>query len=288
MNIETFFDTRTFTMTYLIWDADTKDALVIDAVIDYDPEDSRVWYESVDKVDAVILENALTLHYVLETHAHADHLSGAQELKRRHPGAKIAIGDKIHMVQEVFKPVFELGDDFQTDGSQFDQLLADNEILKAGAIEIKAIATPGHTPACMSFLIEDAVFTGDALFLPDSGTGRCDFPAGSADDLYRSVQERLYSLPDETRVFVGHDYQPGDRGVQFESTIGEEKAANIQLTGQTSREAFVDLRNTRDATLDAPRLLFQSVQVNIDAGNLPAGSTESKAKLRTPAQRRAS
>ena len=282
MKIEKFFDKRTFTLTYLLWDEASKDAIIIDPVLDYDPEDSRIWFESIDKIDKVIGEEQLKLRYVLETHAHADHLSGAQELKRRYPEARVAIGNKIDMVQGAFKPVFGLGDDFPTDGSQFDELLEDAQTLEAGSLKVEVIATPGHTPACLSYKVDDAVFTGDALFLPDSGTGRCDFPAGSAQDLYTSVHDRLYALPDETRVFVGHDYQPNGRSVQCESTIGEEKASNIQLTGDTPEDRFVELRETRDATLKAPRLLYQSVQVNIDAGQLPPGSTRSKAELKAP------
>ena len=282
MKIEKFFDKRTFTLTYLLWDEASKDAIIIDPVLDYDPEDSRIWFESIDKIDKVIGEEQLKLRYVLETHAHADHLSGAQELKRRYPEARVAIGNKIDMVQGAFKPVFGLGDDFPTDGSQFDELLEDAQTLEAGSLKVEVIATPGHTPACLSYKVDDAVFTGDALFLPDSGTGRCDFPAGSAQDLYTSVHDRLYALPDETRVFVGHDYQPNGRSVQCESTIGEEKASNIQLTGDTPEDRFVELRETRDATLKAPRLLYQSVQVNIDAGQLPPGSTRSNAELKAP------
>ena len=282
MKIEKFFDKRTFTLIYLLWDEASKDAIIIDPVLDYDPEDSRIWFESIDKIDKVIGEEQLKLRYVLETHAHADHLSGAQELKRRYPEARVAIGNKIDMVQGAFKPVFGLGDDFPTDGSQFDELLEDAQTLEAGSLKVEVIATPGHTPACLSYKVDDAVFTGDALFLPDSGTGRCDFPAGSAQDLYTSVHDRLYALPDETRVFVGHDYQPNGRSVQCESTIGEEKASNIQLTGDTPEDRFVELRETRDATLKAPRLLYQSVQVNIDAGQLPPGSTRSKAELKAP------
>ena len=282
MKIEKFFDKRTFTLTYLLWDEASKDAIIIDPVLDYDPEDSRIWFESIDKIDKVIGEEQLKLRYVLETHAHADHLSGAQELKRRYPEARVAIGNKIDMVQGAFKPVFGLGDDFPTDGSRFEELLEDAKTLEAVALKGEVIATPGHTPACLSYKVDDAVFTGDALFLPDSGPGRCDFPAGSAQDLYTSVHDRLYALPDETRVFVGHDYQPNGRSVQCESTIGEEKASNIQLTGDTPEDRFVELRETRDATLKAPRLLYQSVQVNIDAGQLPPGSTRSKAELKAP------
>ncbi len=178
------------------------------------------------------------------------------------------IGEKITVVQETFKGIFDLPDEFATDGSQFNKLVADGEKVEFGSIPIEVIATPGHTPACVTYKIDDAIFTGDALFMPDYGTGRCDFPKGSATDLYESVQ-KLYALPDETRVFVGHDYQPGGREVRWETTIGKSKANNPQLKGDTSKEQFVKMREERDATLKAPRLLFQSVQVNIDAGRLP-------------------
>jgi glyoxylase-like metal-dependent hydrolase (beta-lactamase superfamily II) len=282
MNIKTFFDTRTYTLTYLVWDPATKDAVVIDPVLDLDPVTNRVWTESADKVTAAIKEEGLKLHLILETHAHADHLSGSQVLRERHPGSKIVIGDKIPLVQETFKPVFGLGEWFKTDGSQFDLLVSPEDTLEAGSIQIGVIPTPGHTPACVTYKIEDAVFTGDALFMPDSGTGRCDFPKGSAKDLYDSVHNNLYSLPDDTRVFVGHDYQPNGRDVAYETTIGEEKKANIQLTENTSEAEFIGFRQQRDASLNAPRLLYQSVQVNIDAGHLPPGSSDNEAKLVDP------
>lgn len=268
MKIETFFDPTTFTLTYVVFDPQTRDAVVIDPVLDYDVLASRTSTESLARVESFIDANALTVHYVLETHAHADHLSGSQHLKERFH-ARVAIGAAIRDVQKVFAGVFDLGSDFATDGSQFDRLLADGESLEAGALRIRVIATPGHTPACVTYAIEDAVFTGDALFIEDYGTGRCDFPSGSADALYTSVHERLYSLPDATRVFVGHDYQPLGRALRFETTIGASKEANIQLRAGTSRQDFVKRRNERDARLTPPRLLFPSVQVNIDAGRLP-------------------
>ena len=268
LRIEPFFDERTYTMTYVVYDDKTRDAVVIDPVLDYDPLASRVFQESVQEVVRFVDDNRLKLRWVLETHAHADHLSGAQYLKKRY-GVGIVIGDKITLVQEAFKDIFNLPASFKTDGSQFDRLLADGEVLEAGSLRVKAIHTPGHTPADNSYLVDDAVFTGDALFMPDYGVGRCDFPKGDAEALYRSVHDKLYRLPDETRVFVGHDYLPGGREVRWESTIGEEKRANVQLREDTAREEFVERRTERDKTLSQPRLLFQSVQVNIDAGSLP-------------------
>jgi glyoxylase-like metal-dependent hydrolase (beta-lactamase superfamily II) len=281
MKIESFFDKRTYTVTYVVYDAETRDAVVIDPVMDYDPAASRTWFESVDVVDQFIKANALKLHFVMETHAHADHLSGAQELKRRYPDAKLAIGARIVEVQRVFKHVFDLPADFETDGSQFDVLLKEGEQLRAGALTFETIYTPGHTPACATYKIEDALFTGDAMFMPDMGTGRCDFPGGSAEQLYASVQ-RLYALPDATRMFVGHDYAPGGREYAWETTVGAQKAGNVQLKGETTEAQFVAFRKARDAKLDAPKLLFQSVQVNVDGGKLPDPNANEVRYLRIP------
>jgi glyoxylase-like metal-dependent hydrolase (beta-lactamase superfamily II) len=280
--VKEFFDSETWTLTYIVYDEKTKDAIVIDPVWDYDPAASKLSTTSLEKVINYIHENKLNVFYALETHAHADHISGAQILKQRLPNLKIGIGAKITEVQKVFKEVFNLNPNFATDGSQFDLLLNETEILKAGSLELKTIFTPGHTPACASYLIGDALFTGDALFMPDYGTGRCDFPAGSADDLYTSVHDKIYKLPDSTRIFVGHDYLPNGRGVAFESTIGESKAKNIQLKVETSRDEFVTFRKNRDRTLAAPRLLLPSVQVNIDAGALPVAENNGTRYLKIP------
>ena len=279
-HIEPFYDPRTYTLTFVVSDPETRDAVIIDPVLDYDPSNGTTWTESVDQVSAYVREHGLRVHYVLETHAHADHLSASQLLRRRFD-AKIAIGERIREVQDTFKGIFDLPTAFATDGSQFDRLLSDGEQLKAGSLSFKVIATPGHTPACVTFHIGDTLFTGDALFTEDYGTGRCDFPRGSADALYDSIQ-RLYALPDETRVFVGHDYQPGGREVRWETTIGASKAKNPQLSGRTSKSEFVALRNARDATLAAPRLLFPSVQINVDAGRLPAPHANGHRYVVTP------
>lgn len=282
MEIKAFYDARTFTMTYVVYEAATRDAVIIDPVLDYDPAPSKVWTESVDQLVSFVREEKLNVHYLLETHAHADHLSGSQLLKRYFPQARVAIGQRITVVQETFKKVFELPEDFATDGRQFDVLLRDGETLEAGALKIEVLFTPGHTPACASYKIGDAVFTGDAIFMPDMGTGRCDFPAGSATNLYNSITGKLYSLPDETRVFVGHDYQPGGRALAYETTIGEQKRANIQLKGETSEAEFVKFRTARDQQLAAPKLLLQSVQMNIDAGRLPPPNATGKRYLKIP------
>jgi glyoxylase-like metal-dependent hydrolase (beta-lactamase superfamily II) len=282
MQVKAFFDPRTFTVTYVVRDPATNDAIIIDPVLDYDPAASKVWAESVEQVIDYVRAEKLNVHYILETHAHADHLSGSQLLKRAFPKARIAVGERITVVQQTFKTIFNLTEDFATDGSQFDRLLKDGEIVDAGSLKLEVIFTPGHTPACATYKIEDAIFTGDAIFMPDGGTGRCDFPAGSAKDLYHSISSKLYTLPDSTRVFVGHDYQPGGREVKWETTIGDEKKNNIQLKATTSEDEFIQFRAARDKTLAAPKLLFQSVQVNIDAGKMPKPSEDKKRYLKIP------
>lgn len=281
MRIHSFFDPATYTLTYVVFDPDSHAAVVIDPVLDYDPLASRVSQGSLEQVAAFVRQHGLRLHHILETHAHADHLSGAQALKRQ-LGGSIVIGEHITEVQAVFKGIFGLPDSFRTDGSQFDRLLADGAELTLGSLRIEALHTPGHTPACLSYRMGDAVFTGDALFIEDYGTGRCDFPSGSAEALYESIHDKLYRLPDATRVFVGHDYMPGGRPLRSETTIGRSKRENIQLRQDTSRQDFVAFRRARDATLTAPRLLFPSVQVNIDAGRLPAAAENGTRYLRIP------
>ena len=270
MIIEPFFDPRTSTLTYVVFDRLTRDALVIDPVLDYDPVGSLVSTDSLDRVTAFLHAEQLHLRVLLETHAHADHMSGSQVLRARFAGAPVAIGERIREVQATFKQIFDLGDEFVPDGRQFDRLLGDAETVVAGSLEVRVLATPGHTPACVSYLVGDAVFTGDALFMPDYGTGRCDFPRGSASALHHSITEVLYRLPDATRVFVGHDYQPGGRALACESTIGEQKLLNIQLPAGRSHADFVAFRQARDRGLAAPLLLYPSLQVNIHAGHLPA------------------
>jgi glyoxylase-like metal-dependent hydrolase (beta-lactamase superfamily II) len=281
MDIRAFFDPATFTLTYVVFDPKTRDAVIIDPVLDFDPVAAQTSISSVESVVTFVRAEGLRTHYVLETHAHADHLSSSQLLKRR-LDARIAIGERITEVQEAFKGIFDLGPDFRCDGSQFDRLLRDGETLEAGSLRIEVLATPGHTPACVSFRIEDAVFVGDALFIEDSGTGRCDFPRGSASELYHSVHERLYALPDTTRVLVGHDYQPGGRELRYETTIAASKRSNIQLRVGTTLEEYVAFRQARDATLTPPRLLFQSVQVNVQAGRLPAVHADGRRYLTIP------
>ncbi|AKT38133.1 MBL fold metallo-hydrolase [Chondromyces crocatus] len=281
MKIEPFFDPATSTLTYVVYDPESRDAVVIDPVLDYDPLASATTTMSLEIVSSFLQTKGLRLHDVLETHAHADHLSGSQYLKRRFQ-AKVGIGMRIREVQKIFRDVFDLPPSFPVDGSQFDRLFEDGEKVVAGTLAFEVIATPGHTPACVTYRFGDAIFTGDALFIEDYGTGRCDFPSGSADALFTSVHDRLYALPDTTRVFVGHDYQPNGRPLRYETTIGASKKRNVQLCASTPREAFVKLRTQRDATLAPPRLLYPSVQVNVDAGMLPKPRANGRRYLSIP------
>lgn len=281
MQVQEFFDPATFTLTYVVFDEVTRDAVVIDPVLDFDPLAAETGTDSVEKIVSFAKQHGLRVHYVLETHAHADHITGAPLLKKRLE-ADVVIGARITEVQKTFRQVFDLGAALATDGSQFDRLVGDGDELRAGALRVEVIATPGHTPACVTYKIGDALFTGDALFVEDYGTGRCDFPSGSADELYTSVHDKLYRLPDDTRVFVGHDYQPGGRALRFTTTIGASKRANIQLRTETTRDAFVRFRKERDATLKAPHLLFPSVQLNVNAGNLPPPHANGRRYLTIP------
>ena len=281
MQIQHFFDPETFTLSYVVWDSLSKDAVVIDPVLDFDPPSGTVSNRAIKPVIQYLQEHKLTLHAILETHAHADHLSSSQILKQVFPHAKIAISDKIKLVQEVFIQHFNI-DYLTADGSQFDLLLKPNQEINFGTLKMKALATPGHTPACMSFLFGQHLFTGDALFMPDYGTGRCDFPKGSARDLYLSITKNLYTLPDSTQIYVGHDYSPNGREMKFQSTIGESKNHNIQLKTGTTEVEFVAFRETRDKTLKAPRLLLPSIQVNIDAGHLPPQESNGVSYMKLP------
>ena len=286
MKIKEFFDKNTWTLTYVVWSESTRDAVIIDPVLDYDSASSSYWTESATNVLDFVKSNELNVHLILDTHADADHLTGAQELKKHLPKAKIAIGEDITQVQEAFKSFFNFGDEFQTDGSQFDLLLKENNEYEAGSLQFKVLHTPGHTPACSSYLFDDVVFTGDALFMPDFGVARCDFPGGSAETLFDSVHNKLYSLPDETRVFTGHDYQPGGRELKFQTTIAESKKSNIHIKEGTSAEAFVKMRTERDKTLSAPKLLLPSIQVNVAAGRFPKAESNELSYLKLPLRKK--
>ncbi len=281
MKIQSFFDKGTNTMTYIVFDEATKDAVVIDPVYNFDAPSGKLTQESFNLVKDFIKSESLSLHYILETHVHADHISSSQLLKNEFPNAITAIHENIKIVQEVFAPVFNMGETCPCDGSQFDKLLADKDILNAGSLEIKILSTPGHTPACVSFLIGDAIFTGDAVFMPDMGTGRCDFPKGDAEQLFDSLM-KIYELPEDTRVFVGHDYGPGGREIAWETTIKEQRQSNIQLKAGTSKEEFVSFRKNRDAQLNAPKLLLPSIQVNMKAGKLPDEDSNGTRYIKIP------
>lgn len=283
MQVKEFFDKDTYTLTYVVFDEQSKDALIIDPVLNYDAGGSITSDDSIQMITEFCKSHHLNVHLLMETHAHADHISGAHKLKMDFFNkAQIVIGADIVQVQEIFKDVFHFSETFVADGSQFDRLVHDGDTLNAGSLNVRVISTPGHTPACVSYVIGDAVFTGDAIFMPDYGTGRCDFPAGSATKLYDSISRKLFQLPDETRVFVGHDYQPGGRSLQWETTIAEQKKSNKQLTASTSEAEFVKFRTDRDKTLSAPRLLYQSIQINIAAGKLPAQDSGGRAFLKIP------
>jgi glyoxylase-like metal-dependent hydrolase (beta-lactamase superfamily II) len=283
IQIKAFFDEFTSTVTYVVYDPNSLDAVVIDSVLDYEPNGSKISTKNIDILVSFLKEQKLNLHFTLETHAHADHLTGAQELKKHFPKVQIGITERIQSVQEVFKKIYNLPENFIPNGKQFDRLLKDDEILKAGSLEIKVIPTPGHTPACTSFLVGDAVFVGDLIFMPDTGTGRCDFPKGSSQHLWESVTQKIFTLPDSTRVFVGHDYKGGGtREASWETTVGEEKKLNIQLKGSTTLEEYKKMRDGRDKNLAVPRLLLPSLQVNIDAGRLPKPESNGTRYLKMP------
>ena len=281
MKLKHFFDARTSTLTYVVYDENSRSALCIDPVLDFDPASGKIWHESLEILESFLNQNKLRLEAILETHAHADHLSGAQSLKKNHPHAVLCIGEKITAVQKTFIKILNL-DFVRDDGSQFDRLLKDNEELSFGSIKINVLSTPGHTSACCSYVIGDWVFCGDCIFMPDSGTGRADFPGGSAEQLYDSIQNKLYKLDDNKNLCVGHDYQPGGRDLQFSVTVAEQKNKNIQLKSSTSREDFLAFRKNRDLQLSAPKLLWPSIQVNIDAGRLPKPTSSGMSYLKWP------
>lgn len=281
LKIQHFFDAATSTLTYVAFDSDTQDAVVIDPVWDFDSASGKMSTPSMDAVVAFLKQNELKPHFILETHAHADHISSSQLFKKHYPQIKVAISERITEVQKVFQPLYNFTEQ-DLAGKSFDVLMKDGQEFSAGSLRIKPFATPGHTPACMSLLIGDALFSGDSLFMPDSGSGRCDFPGGSADSLYHSVTEKIFSLPDSTRIFVGHDYQPQGRALMFETTVGEQKDKNIHLKNGTSLKDFVEFRMKRDATLAAPKLLLPSLQVNINAGRLPKAEANGTSYLKIP------
>ncbi len=282
--VEGFFDPATWTVSYIVLDPVTRQCALIDSVLDYDPKSGRTSHASADLLIARVREMGATVQWILETHVHADHLTAAPYLKQE-LGGQIAIGQQITSVQKVFGSLFNAGSDFALDGRQFDRLLSDDEAFRIGNLQARSLHTPGHTPACMTYVVNDgletAAFVGDTLFMPDYGTARCDFPGGDARTLFRSINKVL-SLPPDTRLYMCHDYQPGGREVQFVSTVAEEREKNIHVRNGISEDAFVAMRHARDATLGMPTLILPSVQVNMRAGQLPEPESNGRRYLKIP------
>lgn len=280
-DVTAFFDEPTNTVSYIVTDPDTRKCAVIDSVLDFDQASGRTSTRSAEQIISYIKEQELDCEWIIDTHVHADHLTASRFIKSN-IGGKTAIGEKIAVVQDVFKGLFNEGQSFHTDGSQFDHLFTDGEIYHIGNIEAQTLHTPGHTPACMSHVIGDAVFVGDTLFMPDYGSARCDFPGGDAGVLYDSIQ-KLFQLPDEMRMYLCHDYQPEGRNQYvWETTIGEQKTNNIHLGHHASREAFIKMRTERDATLDMPKLILPSVQINMRAGAMPPAEENGVSYMKLP------
>lgn len=277
--VKAFFDPQTWTYTYVVYESEGSACIVIDSVLNYDPKSGRTKTESADEVIAFIKERRLQLEWILETHAHADHLTAAPYIQEK-LGGKIAIGDHITTVQGVFKGVFNL-DDLAVDGSQFDVLIKEGESIAFGNLSFKALYVPGHTPACMAYEIGDSIFVGDTLFMPDVGTARCDFPGGSASNLYRSGQSIL-KYPPSTKLFMCHDYPPNGRAPEHQSTVADQKKSNIHVHDGVTEEQFVAMRTKRDTGLEMPVLILPSIQVNIRAGHMPKAEGNGTAYLKIP------
>lgn len=279
--VKAFFDEATFTVTYIVYDDVGGHCAVIDSVLDYDPRSGRTSTGSADAVIAFVNENALQVQWLLETHAHADHITAAPYLRKK-LGGSIGIGEHIQAVQGVFKKVFNLEPDFSMNGDQFDHLFSDNEEFNIGKLKVKALHVPGHTPADMAYLVEGQVaFVGDTLFMPDIGTARCDFPGGDAHTLYQSVQ-RLLNLPQETRLYMCHDYPPESREPKWETTVKEEREKNIHIHEGITEEEFIVMRKQRDDSLAMPTLILPSIQINIRAGELPTPESNGLSYLKIP------
>jgi glyoxylase-like metal-dependent hydrolase (beta-lactamase superfamily II) len=278
--VKAFFDPGTWTFTYVVYEKLNTPCVVIDSVLNYDPKSGRTNTKSADEVIAFIEEQGLSLEWILETHAHADHLSAAPYIQKQ-LGGKIAIGSHIQDVQKVFKGIFNLEPEFAVNGSQFDFLIEEGKEIHVGNLRIKPLFVPGHTPACMAYEIGDAIFVGDTLFMPDVGTARCDFPGGSAKTLYQSVK-KILSYPDNTRLFMCHDYPPNNRPIAYESTVGEEKKKNIHIHEGVSEEQFIEMRTKRDKTLEMPVLILPSIQLNIRGGHPPPAESNGKTYLKIP------
>jgi len=283
VSVEAFFDKNTSTLSYLVVEPNGRHCALIDTVLDFDQASGRTGTGSADAMIEQVRERGLTVDWLLETHAHADHLSGARYIKAK-LGGKIAIGARISAVQTIFKEVFNLEKSFNTDGRQFDHVFEDGETFLIGRQPARVIYTPGHTPACATYVIDDCAFVGDTLFMPDGGTARCDFPGGDASLLYQSIH-KILALPDDTKLYICHDYQPGGRELAYQTTVAEQKQRNIHVGGDTSEAAFVERRTSRDATLSTPTLLIPSIQVNVRAGELPPPEDNGTRYLKVPINR---
>ncbi|MEM8689439.1 MAG: MBL fold metallo-hydrolase [Pseudomonadota bacterium] len=283
-NVKGFFDSATNTISYVVSDPKTNKCAVIDTVLDFDMAAGRIGYVSADEIIDYVRSSEFEVEWVIETHVHADHLSAAPYVQEQ-LGGKLGIGKNITVVQEVFGKVFNAGTAFERDGSQFDALFEDGDTFTIGTMQASVIHTPGHTPACLTYLIEDAAFTGDTIFMPDFGSARCDFPGGSAEELYNSVQ-RIFELPDDTVIFVCHDYKaPGRDEFAWQTTVGEQKAKNIHMGGGVPSEEFVKMREERDAKLGMPKLILPSIQVNMRGGHLPPAEDDGNQYLKLPVNR---
>ena len=280
--VKAFFDNDSNTVSYVVTDPATKKAAIIDSVMDFDYASGTISYDHADMIIEYVTTQKFDVEWLIETHVHADHLSAAPYIQQK-LGGKLGISDRIPEVQKVFGKVFNAGTEFERDGSQFDQLFADGDWYKIGELDGVAIATPGHTPACMVHLIGDAVFVGDTLFMPDGGTARADFPGGDARTLFQSIQ-KILALPDETRMFVCHDYAPNGREFLWETTVGAQRANNIHVGNNASEDGFVEMREKRDASLAMPRLIIPSIQVNMRAGHMPDAEENGATYLKVPIQ----
>lgn len=279
-DVRAFFDPATWTLTYIVKDPNSSSCAIVDSVLDYEAASGRTKTKSADQVIAIVESENLTVEWILETHVHADHLSAAPYLHNK-LGGKIGIGAHITDVQNIFGNLFNAEPEFRRDGSQFDHLFTDGDTFAIGGLTATAMHTPGHTPACMTYHIGDALFVGDTMFMPDFGTARCDFPGGDARVLYQSIQ-RLLALPPETRMFMCHDYMPNGREMQYETTVGEQKASNLHVHDGISEDEFVAMRSAKDKTLSMPTLILPSVQVNMRAGELPPAEDNGVRYLKIP------
>ena len=280
LHIKGFFDDQTSTISYVVHDNIEKKCAVIDSVLDFDYSSGDIDYVNADKIISYVDQNKLNVEWLIETHVHADHLSASPYIQKK-LGGKIGISEKISDIQNIFGKTFNAGTEFQRDGSQFDKLFKDNDKYKIGNINCKVINTPGHTPACTAHVIGNSIFVGDTLFMPDLGSARADFPGGDARQLYRSIQ-KILSYPDETRIFVCHDYPPSSREVKWSTTVGEQKENNVHVKTSILEDEFVKIREARDKTLNMPKLIIPSIQVNMRAGNLPPPEDNGSVYIKVP------